>query len=206
MMLSANLLQQEKKPRMLDALPMVYQVLTRRTRPFSTPGSKVQLKQDTHLSHQSAGPALYFSVADLNSSCCCRKSSSSVSPLCSILLVFFSRVCNFDQNPPLGTISYNEVQSKLTFCCSLYSSTTTNTSSTYSPNPSSFNAFSMCSQAIVFLASFSAISFASDDIKVMNSTQHSIKRSRASLANVWPDEAGRISVMIFCTVAARSPL
>lgn len=37
---------------------------------------------------------------------------------------------------------------------------------------------------------------------MINSTQHSIRRSRASLAKVWPDEDGRISVIIFCTVAA----
>lgn len=45
------------------------------------------------------------------------------------------------------------------------------------------------------------MSFASEDIRVMNSTQHSIKRSRASFAKVWPDDAGIISVIIFCTVA-----
>lgn len=36
---------------------------------------------------------------------------------------------------------------------------------------------------------------------MMNSTQHSIRRSRASLANVRPELEGRISVMIFWTVA-----
>lgn len=36
----------------------------------------------------------------------------------------------------------------------------------------------------------------------MNSTQHSMRRSRASFAKVWPDEGGRISLMIFWTVAA----
>jgi hypothetical protein len=55
----------------------------------------------------------------------------------------------------------------------------------------------MCSQAIVFLLSFSLISFASDDIRVMNSTQHSIRRSLASFPNARPDEGGRISVTIF---------
>ncbi|KAI5284755.1 hypothetical protein KEM55_000929 [Ascosphaera atra] len=45
------------------------------------------------------------------------------------------------------------------------------------------------------------MSFASDEIRVMNSTQHSISKSRASLVKVWPEEAGRISVMIFWTVA-----
>lgn len=59
----------------------------------------------------------------------------------------------------------------------------------------------MCSQAIVFLLSFSLISFASEEIKVMNSTQHSIRRSRASFPNARPEEAGRISVTIFWTVA-----
>jgi hypothetical protein len=51
------------------------------------------------------------------------------------------------------------------------------------------------------LLSFSLISFASDDIKVMNSTQHSIRRSRASLPNARPELDGRISVTIFWTVA-----
>lgn len=35
----------------------------------------------------------------------------------------------------------------------------------------------------------------------MNSTQHSIKRSRASLANATPADGGRISDTIFWTVA-----
>lgn len=35
----------------------------------------------------------------------------------------------------------------------------------------------------------------------MNSTQHSVSRSRASLEKVWPEDGGRISVMIFWTVA-----
>lgn len=47
------------------------------------------------------------------------------------------------------------------------------------------------------------MSLASEEISVMNSTQHSIKRSRASLAKVWPVEGGRISVIIFWTVASR---
>ena len=89
-----------------------------------------------------------------------------------------------------------------TFNCSLCSSATANTSGTYSPNPRSVSAFSICSHAIVFLASFSLISLASEEIRVMNSTQHSIRRSRASLAKVCPDEGGRISLMIFWTVAA----
>lgn len=45
-------------------------------------------------SHGSAVPAwLYFSTDDLKSSCCCCSSCSSVNPLLSILLVFFSLVC-----------------------------------------------------------------------------------------------------------------
>lgn len=44
-----------------------------------------------------SGTAWYLSVADLNSSCCCLSSSSSVRPLCSILLCFFSRDYNEDQ-------------------------------------------------------------------------------------------------------------
>jgi len=54
---------------------------------------------------------------------------------------------------------------------------------------------------MVFLLSFSLISLASDDINVMNSTQHSMRRSRASLPKTSPDDGGRISVTIFCTVA-----
>jgi hypothetical protein len=72
---------------------------------------------------------------------------------------------------------------------------------TYSPNPNCSNALVMCSQAMVFLLSFSLISFASDEIRVMNSTQHSIRRSRASLPKASPEEGGRISVTIFWTVA-----
>ncbi len=45
------------------------------------------------------------------------------------------------------------------------------------------------------------MSFASEDIKVMNSTQHSMRRSRASFPNTSPEDGGRISVTIFCTVA-----
>ena len=36
---------------------------------------------------------------------------------------------------------------------------------------------------------------------MMNSTQHSINRSRASLAKATPEEGGKISVTIFWTVA-----
>lgn len=48
------------------------------------------------------------------------------------------------------------------------------------------------------------MSLASEEISVMNSTQHSMRRSRASLAKVRPVLEGRISVMIFWTVAVRS--
>jgi hypothetical protein len=54
---------------------------------------------------------------------------------------------------------------------------------------------------MVFLASFSLISFASEEISVMNSTQHSMSKSRASFEKVWPELGGKISVMIFWTVA-----
>lgn len=90
---------------------------------------------------------------------------------------------------------------KPTFNISRCSSATVSTAGTYSANPSSASARSMCSHAIVFLASFSEMSFASLLISVTNSTQHSISRSRASFENVWPELGGRISVMIFCTVA-----
>ena len=36
---------------------------------------------------------------------------------------------------------------------------------------------------------------------MMNSTQQSMRRSRASFANETPPDEWRISVMIFCTVA-----
>lgn len=55
----------------------------------------------------------------------------------------------------------------------------------------------MWSQAMVFLASFSEISLASDETRVINSTQHSISRSRASLEKATPSAGGRISVTIF---------
>lgn len=47
----------------------------------------------------SVGAALYFSVEDRNSSSCCRCSSSAESPLCSILLCFFSRCCIQSASP-----------------------------------------------------------------------------------------------------------
>lgn len=59
----------------------------------------------------------------------------------------------------------------------------------------------MWSHAMVFFASFSEISLASEEMRVMNSTQHSIRRSRASLAKATPADGGRISVTIFWTVA-----
>ncbi len=61
----------------------------------------------------------------------------------------------------------------------------------------------MWSHAMVFLASFSEMSLASDDTRVMNSTQHSISKSRASLEKESPLADGRISLTIFWTVAVR---
>ena len=90
----------------------------------------------------------------------------------------------------------------ITRSCSLCSPATAKTSCTYSGKPSSLSALSMCSAAIVFFASFSAISLASDDMRVTNSTLQSIRRSRASLPKVRPDLSPRISVMIFWIVAA----
>jgi hypothetical protein len=90
----------------------------------------------------------------------------------------------------------------LTRNCSLCSPATASTSWTYSGNPSSLRAFSMCSVAMVFLVSFSAISFASEDMRVMNSTLQSMRRSRASRPKVNPDFSPRISAMIFWIVAA----
>lgn len=54
---------------------------------------------------------------------------------------------------------------------------------------------------MVFLASFSEISLASEEIRVMNSTQHSISRSLASLEKLRPVDDGKISETIFWTVA-----
>lgn len=59
----------------------------------------------------------------------------------------------------------------------------------------------MWSQAMVFLASFSEISLASELMRVMNSTQHSMSTSRASLEKAMPEELARISLTIFWTVA-----
>ena len=61
----------------------------------------------------------------------------------------------------------------------------------------------MWSHAMVFFASFSEISFASEETKEINSTQHSISKSRASLEKATPAEGGNISVTIFWTVAIR---
>ena len=58
-----------------------------------------------------------------------------------------------------------------------------------------------CSHAMVFLASFSAISFASELIRVMNSTQQSMRRSRDSFEKVTPESPAKISEMILLTVA-----
>lgn len=69
----------------------------------------------------------------------------------------------------------------------------------YSSKPRSLRARMTCSAAMVFLASRSAMSLASDEMRVMNSTQQSIRRSRASLAKAR--SLGRISEMIFWTVA-----
>lgn len=55
----------------------------------------------------------------------------------------------------------------------------------------------MWSHAIVFLASFSEISFASELMRVINSTQHSMRTSRASFENAIPEDAERISPTIF---------
>lgn len=88
-----------------------------------------------------------------------------------------------------------------TFCCSLCSEAASMTADTYSEKPSCSRAFVMWSHAMVFFASFSEISLASDETSVMNSTQHSISRSRASFAKATPLAGGRISVTIFWTVA-----
>lgn len=91
---------------------------------------------------------------------------------------------------------------KHTFWTSLCSAAASTTAATYSPKPSVSNALVMWSQPIVFLASLSEISFASEEMRVMNSTQHSINRSLASLENAIPVDAGKISLTIFWTVAA----
>ena len=54
----------------------------------------------------------------------------------------------------------------------------------------------MCSVAMVFLDSRSAMSLASEEMSDTNSTLQSIKRSRASLLNARPDLSPRISTII----------
>lgn len=54
-----------------------------------------------------SGTAWYLSVADRNSSCCCLRSSSSVRPLCSILLCFFSRDYNEDRRSACALRCHN---------------------------------------------------------------------------------------------------
>lgn len=54
-----------------------------------------------------SGTAWYLSVADRNSSCCCLRSSSSVRPLCSILLCFFSRDYNSDERSACARSYHN---------------------------------------------------------------------------------------------------
>jgi hypothetical protein len=111
------------------------------------------------------------------------------------------------ENPMLPTFQIEKGETEAyTFNCSLCSLATSIISDTYSPKPNCSNAFVMCSQAIVFLLSFSLISFASEEMRVMNSTQHSISRSRASFPNARPVLEGRISVTIFWTVARREVL
>lgn len=128
-----------------------------------------------------------------------RSSSSSDRPLCSNLLDFFSRpwtrISNWGRSRGRNVVQH-------TFWTSLCSAAASTTAATYSPKPSVSNALVMWSQPIVFLASLSEISFASEEMRVMNSTQHSINRSLASLENAIPVDAGKISLTIFWTVAA----
>ena len=137
------------------------------------------------------GAALYLSVALLNNSSCCASSSASDKPLFSILLCFLSRLYSAMSkvNKPIGV-------HELTACCFLKSSTASVTGPTYSGNPSSFRAAFMCSGAMVFLPSFSAISLASEEMREMNSMQHSPKRSRNSFVVGRPSLGGMISLMI----------
>lgn len=65
----------------------------------------------------------------------------------------------------------------------------------YSLKPSSSRALITCSEAMVFLDSFSAISFDWVERIMMNSMQHSIRASRVSLENVRSE--GMISDTIF---------
>lgn len=57
----------------------------------------------------SVGAALYFSVEDRNSSSCCRCSSSAESPLCSILLCFFSRCCILSASTHTSKVSAADI-------------------------------------------------------------------------------------------------
>lgn len=115
----------------------------------------------------------------------------------------------FRQRPAGLFFLMNDIDSgsKLTLSDSFISPADANTSRTYSGNPNSLSALSICSVAMVFLASRSAISLASEDMRVMNSTQQSMSRSLASRAKVMLVSPGsfvaRISVIIFCTVAFR---
>lgn len=106
--------------------------------------------------------------------------------------------------PGLATVAKagGEMSVQHTFWTSLCSAAASTTAATYSPKPRVSKALVMWSQPIVFLASLSEISFASDEMRVMNSTQHSINRSLASLENAIPVDAGKISLTIFWTVAA----
>lgn len=66
--------------------------------------------------HGSAVPAwLYFSTDDLKSSCCCSSSCSSVNPLLSILLVFFSLVCNPRHAIPANMLAYPQFSRRAEF-------------------------------------------------------------------------------------------
>ena len=91
-----------------------------------------------------------------------------------------------------------------TFCVSLWAAAASSTAGTYSLKPRVSRALLMWSHAMVFLASFSEMSLASDETRVINSTQHSINRSRASLEKETPVEDGRISLTIFWTVAGKT--
>uniref|UniRef100_A0A2P2LKD3 Uncharacterized protein MANES_01G022100 n=1 Tax=Rhizophora mucronata TaxID=61149 RepID=A0A2P2LKD3_RHIMU len=69
----------------------------------------------------------------------------------------------------------------------------------YSPNPRTSKAVSTCSGAIVRFSSLLHTSLDSDDTRFINSTQHSIKRSCASLAT--RTSGGNISLIILVIVA-----
>lgn len=166
------------------------------------------LSNDTNESNKCDYPCLC--AASLKASSCIARSCSVERPLCSSLFAFFSRPyiiistpCQSSSSrfPKPQSAEEEERKNKHTFNCSLCSPATVIMSSTYSPKPNCSKAFVICSHAIVFLLSFSLISFASDEMSVMNSTQHSIRRSRASFPKARPEVGGRISVTIFWTVA-----